>query len=83
MNTTNYDHALIDINNQIDELFAKRTEIEKRIEQERKASEEKRRAEREKAFQEIKEMVDNYNNKYDSDLIVVNANELCAWGMII
>jgi single-stranded DNA-specific DHH superfamily exonuclease len=83
MNTTNYDHALIDINNQIDELFAKRTEIEKRIEQERKASEEKRRAEREKAFQEIEEMVDNYNNKYDNHLVVVDVHELFNWGLVI
>ena len=83
MNNTNYDHALIDINNQIDELFAKRTEIENRIEQERKASEEKRRAEREKAYQEIKEMVDNYNNKYDGTLVVTDAHKLCAWGLVI
>lgn len=83
MNTTNYDHALIDINNQIDELFAKRTEIENRMEQERKASEEKRRAEREKAYQEIKELVVNYNNKYDSNLVVVNAHELVNWGLVI
>lgn len=83
MNGTNYDHALIDINNQIDELFAKRAEIENRMEQERKASEEKRRAEREKAYQEIKEMVVNYNNKYDSNLVVVNAHELFNWGLVI
>lgn len=83
MNNTNYDHALIDINNQIDELFAKRAEIENRMEQKRKVSEEKRRAEREKAYQEIKEMVVNYNNKYDSNLVVVNANELFAWGLVI
>lgn len=83
MNNTNYDHALIDINNQIDELFAKRAEIENRMEQERKASEEKRRAERKRAYQEVKEMVVNYNNKYDSNLVVVNAHELFNWGLVI
>lgn len=83
MNITNYDHALIDIDNQIEELYAKRAEIENRIEQERKASEEKRKTEREKAYQEIKEMVVNYNNKYDSNLVVVTAHELYNWGLII
>lgn len=81
--TTCFDHALADIDRQIEELYAKKAEIKNRMEQERRASEEKRRAEREKAYQEIKEMVDNYNNKYDSDLMVMNINELCAWGMII
>ena len=78
-----FDHALVDIDKQIEELYAKRAEIENRMEQARKESEEKRKAEREKAYQEIKELINNYNNKYDSDLIVVNANELYAWGLII
>lgn len=78
-----FDHALADIDKQIEGLYAKRAEIENRMEQIRKEAEEKRKAEREKAYQEIKELIGSYNNKYDSDLIVVNANELCAWGMII
>lgn len=78
-----FDHALADIDKQIEGLYAKRAEIENRMEQARKEAEEKRKAEREKAYQEIKELIGSYNNKYDSDLIVVNANELCAWGMII
>lgn len=78
-----FDHALIDIDKQIEELYAKRAEIENRMEQARKESEEKRKAEREKAYQEIKELINNYNEKYDSDLIVVNANELYAWGLMI
>ena len=78
-----FDHALVDIDKQIEELYAKRAEIENRMEQARKESEEKRKAEREKAYQEIKELIDNYNNKYNSNLMVMNANELFAWGMLI
>lgn len=78
-----FDHALADIDKQIEELYAKRAEIENRMEQKRKEAEEKRKAERAEAYQAIKELVVNYNNKYDSNLVVVSANELFNWGLII
>lgn len=78
-----FDHALADIDKQIEELYAKRAEIENRMEQKRKEAEEKGKAERAEAYQAIKELIINYNNKYDSNLVVVSANELFNWGLII
>lgn len=78
-----FDHALADIDKQIEELYAKRAEIENRMEQKRKEAEEKCKAERAEAYQAIKELIVNYNNKYDSNLVVVSANELFNWGLII
>ena len=81
-----FDHALTDIDKQIEELYAKRTEIENKKEQARKESEEKRKAERAKAYQEIEEMVKNYNEKYHGSLVLMERfdahNLLNRWGII-
>ena len=59
------------IDKQIEELYAKRAEVKSKIEQARKESEEKRKAERAKAYQEIEEMVKNYNEKYHGSLVLM------------
>lgn len=66
-----FDHALADIDKQIEELYAKRAEIENRMEQKRKEAEEKRKAERAEAYQAIKELVDKYNEKYHGSLVLM------------
>lgn len=71
MDNTNFDYALADIDKQIEELYAKRAEVENKKEQARKESEEKRKAERAKAYQEIEEMVKNYNEKYHGSLVLM------------
>lgn len=81
MDNTNFDYALADIDKQIEQLYAKRSEIENKKEQARKESEEKRKAERAKAYQEIEEIVKNYNEKYHGSLVLMerfDAQELLS-----
>lgn len=81
MDNTNFDYALADIDKQIEQLYAKRSEIENKKEQARKESEEKRKAERAKAYQEIEEMIKNYNEKYHGSLVLMerfDAQELLS-----
>lgn len=66
-----FDHALADIDKQIEGLYAKRAEIENRMEQVRKEAEEKHKAERAEAYQAIKELIDNYNEKYHGSLVLM------------
>ena len=86
MDNTNFDYALADIDKQIEQLYAKRSEIENKKEQARKESEEKRKAERAKAYQEIEEIVKNYNEKYHGSLVLMerfDAQELLSrFGLI-
>lgn len=81
-----FDHALADIDKQIEELYAKRAEIENRMEQKRKEAEEKRKAERAEAYQAIKELVDKYNEKHNGSLVLMerfDAQELLSrFGLI-
>ena len=81
-----FDHALSDIDKQIEELYAKRAEIENRMEQARKEAEEKRKAEQAEAYQVIKELIDKYNEKYHGSLVLMerfDAQELLSrFGLI-
>lgn len=81
MDNTNFDYALADIDKQIEELYAKRSEIENKKEQARKESEEKRKAERAEAYQTIEKLIDNYNEKYHGSLVLMerfDARELLS-----
>lgn len=76
-----FDNTLVDIDKQIEELYAKRAEIENRMEQARKEAEEKRKAERTEAYQAIEKMIDNYNEKYHGSLVLMerfDAQELLS-----
>lgn len=81
-----FDHALADIDKQIEGLYAKRAEIENRMEQVRKEAEEKHKAERAEAYQTIEELIDNYNEKYHGSLVLMerfDAHELLSrYGLI-
>lgn len=81
-----FDHTLADIDKQIEELYAKRAEIENRMEQARKEAEEKRKAEQAEAYQVIKELIDKYNEKYHGSLVLMerfDAQELLSrFGLI-
>lgn len=54
MDNTNFDYVLANIDKQIEELYAKRAEVENKKEQARKESEEKRKAERAKGIRKLK-----------------------------
>ncbi len=81
-----FDHALADIDKQIEGLYAKRAEIENRMEQVRKEAEEKHKAERTEAYQTIEELIDNYNEKYHGSLVLMerfDVNKLLSrYGLI-
>ena len=75
-----FNHALADIDKQIEELekqvhelYVKRKEIENKIEQAIKESNKKCEAERTGAYQAIKELIDSYNEKYHSSFVLIES----------
>jgi len=75
-----FNHALADIDKQIEELekqvhelYVKRKEIENKIEQAIKEFDKKCEAERTEAYQTIKESIDNYNEKYHKNLVLIES----------
>lgn len=75
-----FNHALADIDKQIEELekqveelYIKRKEIENKIKQAIKESDKKCEAERTELYQAIKELIDSYNEKYHGNFVLIES----------
>lgn len=64
------DYAIADIDEQIEKLYAEKLRIKNIMEQAGKRAEEKRKAKQAEAYHAVEEFVDNYNKKYNGNLVL-------------